>query len=175
MPSYDTADLQNYADSQASAYGIPSDYFSRLFEREGGWNPFVVSSKGAEGIAQLMPETSAGHVDPFDPKASINYAATLLSGYFKQFGNWDSAFAAYNAGPGAVKKYGGVPPYSETQNYVDFITGKLIGPEAPAAAPVSAGGMGVTTVPASAQNLSRIIVWTAALIALIFGIRLVLK
>lgn len=117
-----TAALKSYADQQAQAYGIPSEIFSGLITAESGWNPYAVSGAGAEGIAQLEPST-APNVNRFDPFASLNYAAQLLSSYYKRFGSWDMALAAYNAGPSAVDAYGGVPPYAETQNYVKKILG----------------------------------------------------
>ena len=72
---------------------------------------------------QLMPGTAASlGVDPFDPTQSVNGAATLLSGYLSQYGgSVPLALAAYDAGPAAVAEYGGVPPYSETQSYVQSI------------------------------------------------------
>ncbi len=117
-----TAALKSYADQQAQAYGIPPEIFSGLITAESNWNPYAVSGAGAEGIAQLEPST-APNINRFDPFASINYAAQLLSSYFKRFGSWDMALAAYNAGPNAVDAYGGVPPYTETQNYVKKILG----------------------------------------------------
>ncbi len=116
-----TSDYISYAEQQANAYGIPPQLFLNLITAESGWNPNAISSAGAEGIAQLMPST-APDVNRFDPFASISKAAQLLAGYFKQFGSWGLAAAAYNAGPNAVTKYGGVPPYTETQNYVAKVT-----------------------------------------------------
>ncbi len=162
----DTAELQSYASAQAIAHGIPVDYFLRFITKESAWNPNAVSSKGAEGIAQIMPDTAAGHVNPFDPFAAIHFAAQTLAGYFANFGSWGDAFAAYNAGPGAVKKYGGIPPYPETQNYVDYIIGKASQIVHPT------GGTGVTP---QAGNLARIVIWTAALILIVIGIRSTLK
>lgn len=73
---------------------------------------------------QFMPGTAAGlGIDPHDPVQSINGAATYLKQLYDQFGDWKLAVAAYNAGPGAVKKYGGVPPYAETQAYVQKVLG----------------------------------------------------
>ena len=77
---------------------------------------------------QLMPGTARGlGVDPWNPAQAVQGAAQLLSGYLHRFGSVPLALAAYNAGPGAVEQYGGVPPYRETQNYVTKITGLLAG------------------------------------------------
>lgn len=162
----DTATLENYAAVQAIAHGIPVDYFMRFITKESSWNPNAISPKGAEGIAQIMPETAAGHVNPFDPVASISWAAQTIAGYFGQFGSWENAFAAYNAGPGAVKQYGGVPPYPETRNYVDYILGKVSNLVYPT---------GAQTVTPQSKNLAKIVVWTAALILIVIGIRSTLK
>ena len=79
-----------------------------------------MSPAGAQGIAQLMPATARGLGvrDPFDPSQAIPAAARLLGGHLRAFGSVPLALAAYNAGPGAVRRYGGVPPYRETQAYV---------------------------------------------------------
>ena len=79
-----------------------------------------MSPAGAQGIAQFMPATARGMgvSDPFDPAQAIPAAARLLSGHVRGFGSVPLALAAYNAGPGAVQRYGGIPPYPETQAYV---------------------------------------------------------
>lgn len=118
----DTASLKDYATSQAEEYGIPPDLFANMISTESSWNPDAVSPKGARGIVQIMPQYHPG-VDPFDPYAAIKYAAQTLSQYFNQFGSWQSAFAAWNAGPTNVSKYSGVPPFAETQNYINKIFG----------------------------------------------------
>jgi soluble lytic murein transglycosylase-like protein len=71
---------------------------------------------------QLMPSTAASlGVNPFNPSQAVNAAAQLLSNYHEQFGSWSLALAAYNAGPAAVQAYSGVPPYTQTQNYVQTV------------------------------------------------------
>lgn len=99
---------------------MPPSLFLALIGAESGWNPNAVSPAGAVGIAQIVPKWHPS-VNARDPYASLNYAANLLAGHYRSFGSWKLALAAYNAGAGAVKKYGGVPPYAETQNYVQKI------------------------------------------------------
>ena len=94
-----------------------------LFTQESGFNPTARSYCGATGIAQFMPETAAGMgVDPYDVTSSINGACEYISNLMKSFGDYSLALAGYNAGGGAVEKYGGIPPYSETVHYVNSIT-----------------------------------------------------
>jgi cell wall-associated NlpC family hydrolase len=109
-------------------YQLPTGLLAAVAQTESGGNTRAVSPAGALGLMQLMPGTAAGlGVNPWDPAQAVQGAATLLSGYLKRFGSVPLALAAYNAGPGAVEQYGGVPPYTETQNYVAKITGLLTG------------------------------------------------
>nr|WP_265500677.1 lytic transglycosylase domain-containing protein [Paracoccus beibuensis] len=113
-----------HARQAAQRHGIPEDLFLRLVQQESGWNPNARSHKGAMGLAQLMPGTAAKlGVNPSDPVQNLNGGARYLRMMYNQFGNWTLALAAYNAGPGAVQKYGGIPPYRETRNYVRIIAG----------------------------------------------------
>ncbi|MDN5568414.1 MAG: lytic transglycosylase domain-containing protein [Paracoccus sp. (in: a-proteobacteria)] len=113
-----------HARAAAQRNGIPEDLFLRLVQQESGWNPNAKSHKGAMGLAQLMPGTAAKlGVNASDPVQNLNGGARYLRMMYNQFGNWNLALAAYNAGPGAVQKYGGIPPYRETRNYVRIIAG----------------------------------------------------
>ncbi len=112
------------ARSAARRHNIPEDLFARLVQQESGWNPTARSHKGAIGLAQLMPATArALGVDPKDPYENLDGGARYLARQYREFGSWRLALAAYNAGPEAVKKHGGVPPYRETKNYVKKILG----------------------------------------------------
>lgn len=108
----------------ARRHDVPEELFLRLVQQESGWNPRAKSHKGAFGLAQLMPETArALGVDAADPFQNLDGGARYLSRQYREFGSWRLALAAYNAGPQAVKKHGGVPPYKETKNYVRIIWG----------------------------------------------------
>ena len=113
-----------HARAMARKHGVPEDLFLRLVQQESGWNPSARSNKGARGLAQLMPGTAAKlGVDASDPIQNLEGGARYLRMMYNQFGNWRLALAAYNAGPGAVQKYKGIPPYRETRNYVRIIAG----------------------------------------------------
>lgn len=108
-------------------YGLPSALLEMVARQESGLRSGAVSPAGAEGLMQLMPATanSLGVTDTFDPGQSIEGAAKLLRQLLDRFGSLDLALAGYNAGPGAVLKYDGVPPYAETQRYVQSILAGL--------------------------------------------------
>ena len=113
---------QSLVTAASAKYGVPFSLLSAQINQESGWQPSVVSSAGAEGIAQFMPATAASNnVNPLDPSSAIPGMASLMASYFKEFGSWADALAAYNAGPEAVEEYDGVPPYSQTQSYVSDI------------------------------------------------------
>lgn len=112
------------ARSAARQHNVPEDLFLRLVRLESGWNPKAISSAGAIGLAQLMPATARTlRVNPRDPRQNLAGGARYLRMQYNEFKSWRLALAAYNAGPGAVKKHGGVPPFKETQNYVRVIWG----------------------------------------------------
>ncbi len=109
----------------ARRHGVPEDLFLRLVQQESGWNPRAVSHKGAIGLAQLMPGTARLlGVDPEDPHENLDGGARYLVEQYRAFGDWRLALAAYNAGPGTVKRHGDVPPFDETQTYVRAILGR---------------------------------------------------
>jgi len=112
-----------YADlfrSAASKYGVPANLLSAVAQQESGFNPKAVSPAGAQGLMQLMPATARGLgvTNAFDPAQAVDGAARMLRNLTNRFGSTELALAAYNAGPGAVLKYDGIPPYPETQRYV---------------------------------------------------------
>ncbi|WP_407493117.1 lytic transglycosylase domain-containing protein [Pseudooceanicola sp. MF1-13] len=112
------------ARNAARQHGVPEDLFLRLVQQESGWNDKALSHKGAIGLAQLMPATARKlGVDPHDPRQNLEGGARYLAQQYRKFKSWRLALAAYNAGPGAVEKYNGVPPYKETLNYVRIIWG----------------------------------------------------
>lgn len=113
------------ARAAAVRHSVPADLFLRLIQQESGWNPNARSVKGALGLAQLMPDTARGlGVDPLIPAQNLDGGARYLRAQYDTFGTWRLALAAYNAGPGAVAQYRGVPPFAETQNYVRVIWGQ---------------------------------------------------
>ena len=107
--------------THATAHGVSADLVRAVIQAESAFNPSARSVKGAMGLMQLMPATAAvyGVVNAYDPadniRAGVSYLKSLLTRYSN---NEELALAAYNAGPGAVEKYGAVPPYRETRNYV---------------------------------------------------------
>lgn len=122
-----TATPYDGAIAQAAArYNLDPAVLHGLIQQESGFNPNSRSSAGALGLTQLMPGTasSLGVANPLDPVESIEGGARYLSQMMSRFGgNTEEALAAYNAGPGAVSQYGGVPPYAETQDYVSKVLG----------------------------------------------------
>lgn len=113
------------ARAAADKHGVPQDLFLRLVYQESRFNQNAISHAGAIGLAQLMPDTAKElRVDPNKPHENLEGGARYLKMQYKEFGTWRLALAAYNAGPGAVKKYGGIPPFNETKQYVRIIAGK---------------------------------------------------
>lgn len=109
----------------ASKYGIDPALLAGVIKAESNFDPGAGSPAGAQGLTQLMPETARGlGVDPSDPREAIEGGARLLREHLDAFGgDTELALAAYNAGPGAVQQYGGIPPYAETQAYVPRVLG----------------------------------------------------
>jgi soluble lytic murein transglycosylase-like protein len=110
----------------AEKAGLPPDIVHSVAKVESAYRPNAISPKGAVGLMQLMPQTAAAlNADPYDPRqnaeAGAEYLAQLLEKYKDDKHQVSKALAAYNAGPGAVDKYNGVPPYRETVNYVNSV------------------------------------------------------
>ena len=117
-------DYRSLASQIAQQQGVPVDLFLRLVNQESGFQPNVTSPAGAHGLAQLMPGTASDlGVDINDPVQNLTGGAMYLRRQLDRFGTPELALAAYNAGPGNVQKYGGIPPFEETQNYVRSILG----------------------------------------------------
>jgi soluble lytic murein transglycosylase len=116
--------ISNLIDHYADRFHLDSALVKAVIKVESDFDPKVVSNKGAQGLMQLMPATALemGVSDPFDPSQSIYGGTYYLRQMLNTFhSNLDHALAAYNAGPNAVQRYGGIPPYDETQNYVQRV------------------------------------------------------
>lgn len=114
------------ADAACKA-GVPVDLFDALIIQESRYNPSAISSKGASGLTQLMPGTAVqlGVQDRSSVLQNLNGGARYLRGQLDTFGNWALALSAYNAGPGNVQKYRGIPPFKETRTYVRRILASI--------------------------------------------------
>lgn len=131
--------------STANQYGLDPALALAVANQESGGNQAAISKSGAIGIFQLMPNTAAGlGINPYDTTQNVQGGVSYLSQLLKQYnGDETLALAAYNAGPGNVAKYGGVPPFNETQSYVSSILSSL------------GVGSGVQDVAGSADNQSN--------------------
>lgn len=111
----------------AAANTLPPEFLAATLLQESAYDPEALSSAGAIGIAQFMPDTADDvGLNPYDPAASIAAAGALIGGYVSAYRGvygdpYSASLAAYNAGPLAVRKYRGIPPYAETREYVDLI------------------------------------------------------
>ncbi|WP_205699076.1 lytic transglycosylase domain-containing protein [Conexibacter sp. SYSU D00693] len=129
LPSWVPARFRATIARAAMRWSISAALLAAQLRQESGFDPDARSGAGAMGIAQFMPGTarSLGLRDPFDPEQAIDAQAHLMRDLLRQFGSVPLALAAYNAGPGAVQRFGGIPPFRETQDYVVRILGLLHG------------------------------------------------
>lgn len=112
----------------AKANGVPEQLVRAVVNTESRGNPYAVSRAGAQGLMQLMPSTQAlyGVCDPFDPAANVDGGTRYLHDLLRRYhNNTQLALAAYNAGPGAVTFYHGIPPFAETRSYLARISAQL--------------------------------------------------
>ncbi len=110
----------------ADRHGVPAELFMALVWQESRYRADALSPKGAIGFAQLMPSTAKDlGVNPRNPAENLDGGARYLAAQYRAFGTWKLALAAYNAGPHRVVEYGGVPPFTETRNYVRIILSKV--------------------------------------------------
>lgn len=115
------SEINNLIEVYSQKNGLDVDFVKAVVKQESGFNPKATSHCGAQGLMQLMPGTakSLGVINPYDAEDNVRGGTKMLAGLLKTYGgNKELALAAYNAGGGAVKKYGGIPPYQETQRYV---------------------------------------------------------
>jgi soluble lytic murein transglycosylase-like protein len=125
--SVSRSEIDNLITKYSEKNGLDEDFVKAVINQESGFNPNATSHCGAMGLMQLMPATAQGLgvSDAYNPEQNIEGGTKYLKGLMDRFDNNKSlALAAYNAGPNAVKKYGGIPPYAETQNYVKKVLSK---------------------------------------------------
>lgn len=155
-PSSGNANYDQWMSEAAKEYGVPQNILYGLYKQESGFNPDAVSSQGAVGIAQFDPNTANERgVDPYDAHSSILGGAAYLRELYDEFGTWDKAIAAYNAGPKALRDNGGeIPDWAETKNHVRKVNEYA----------AEGGGMTTTSAynPEKAQKLTNMIEARAA-------------
>jgi len=161
MASPERTRIMSLVNRMAPDYGLQPELVLAVIEAESGFNSQARSAKNAQGLMQLIPETAErfGVIDPYDPvqnlRGGMAYLRWLLA-YFQ--GDVRLTLAGYNAGEGAVVRYSGVPPYAETQAYVEKITrayGQLAHPPvAPVVHPVALGGSPAKPVNSSGDRVA---------------------
>lgn len=144
----------------AEETGVPLQILLAVAWAESAFRPTAVSPAGAQGLMQLMPGTAADlGVDPSNPAQNILGGARYLATQYQAFGSWEQAFAAYNAGPGAVQRYGGIPPFAETRNYIATISeylSRIGGTTKVALAPASAN-LGAEDLSAAGRGAAAVV------------------
>jgi soluble lytic murein transglycosylase-like protein len=172
-PALKPQDIKEVVNTVSDQHHIDPDFINSVIHAESGFNPHAVSPKGAQGLMQLMPGTASklGVSNAFDPRANVEGGTRYLTELLERY-NFDvvKALAAYNAGPGRVQQYGGVPPYYETRAYVarivrDYNRKKIAERQAAAAAakaarnkqanPRPAAGLKQAAIPSPASQTSR--------------------
>lgn len=120
-------ELKSSIHKAAQDNGVDPSLFEALVGVESSYNPRTTSKAGAMGLAQLMPGTAKmlGVADPYNPEQNLMGGARYLAQMLKKFGDVPMALAAYNAGPGAIQRYGGIPPFSETRRYIEKVMTRM--------------------------------------------------
>ncbi len=166
-------DLDEIFQRAAERYQVPVNLLKAVAKAESGFNPDAVSPAGAQGVMQLMPATAAGLgvLDSFDPEQNIMGGAKYLAGMLNRYhGDVTLTLAAYNAGSGNVQKYGGVPPFPETQGYINKVLGYM-GQElsAPSVSGTGAGVPNVSGLGSAAFGLGGLAALSGALLDMAQG------
>jgi soluble lytic murein transglycosylase-like protein len=155
-PEVRRSSLWNTVQETANRHGLDPKLVDLVIRMESGYHPYVVSNKGAQGVMQLMPDTANlyGVRNAFDPVENISGGVRYLKDLLTRYGfDIKLALAAYNAGPGAVDRHGGVPPYKETRNYVSAILSAYQGVVLPV---TLTGGFGRKALPSPARPVSLV-------------------
>ena len=171
--SYNRQQLEEIIRQKARDFGVNPDIAVSVARVESGFNPKAVSSAGAQGVFQLMPDTARGLgvSNPFDPMQNITGGVKYLSQQLKRFGDYDKALAAYNAGPGNVERYGGIPPFKETQNYVKKVkSGISLQPQTEQAAEQQQAGLKIDPQKLLAAFTGELLKTQPSLTADLFGL-----
>lgn len=121
-------ELNSVIEEEARRANLDPLIIEIIVKHESAFNPTATSGVGAQGLMQLMPETAAdlGCKNAYDPQQNVAAGTRYFADLYRQFGDLSLALAAYNAGPGNVSSFGGVPPFDETQNYVASIAGEYL-------------------------------------------------